>query len=221
MSPAGNNPQERYSLLGSRAMRWAVGVGAAIVVSIALVLLFLLTDATDNRALYERNYVRLFGVNVVVAVLLLAVIGWIGLRLFVRLKRGRFGSRLLMKLAIIFAVLGFLPGMLIYTVSYQFVTRSIESWFDVKVEGALDAGLSLGRSTLEALASDLASKTRNAGTQVATLSDAGAARLHGTVVQLHDAFHQRQTQPMAAAVVRNGRKYRARIKPCAIFTRSR
>jgi len=174
LSPSGNNPQERYSLLGSRAMRWAVGVGAAIVVSIALVLLFLLTDATDNRALYERNYVRLFGVNVVVAVLLLSVIGWIGLRLFVRLRRGRFGSRLLMKLAIIFAVLGFLPGMLIYTVSYQFVTRSIESWFDVKVEGALDAGLSLGRSTLEALANDLASKTRNAGTQVANLSDAGA-----------------------------------------------
>ncbi|WPB57295.1 sensor histidine kinase [Xylophilus sp. GOD-11R] len=166
--------RERYSLLSSRAVRWAVGVGAAIVVSIALVLLFLLTQATDNRALYEQNYVRLFGINVVVAALLLAVIGWIGLRLFVRLRRGRFGSRLLMKLAIIFAVLGFVPGMLIYTVSYQFVARSIESWFDVKVEGALDAGLSLGRSTLDALANDLAGKTRVAGAQLANLSDVGA-----------------------------------------------
>ena len=165
---------ERYSLLGSRTVRWAIGVGAATVVSIGLVLLFLLTDATDNRALYERNYVKLFSVNVVVAVMLLAVIGWIGLRLFVRLRRGRFGSRLLMKLAVIFAVLGFMPGMLIYTVSYQFVTRSIESWFDVKVEGALDAGLNLGRSTLDALANDLAGKTRNAGGQLANLSDAGA-----------------------------------------------
>jgi nitrogen fixation/metabolism regulation signal transduction histidine kinase len=26
--------------------------------------------------------------------------------------------------------------------------RSIESWFDVKVEGALDAGLNLGRATM-------------------------------------------------------------------------
>ena len=42
------------------------------------------------------------------------------------------------------------PGVLIYTVSYQFVSRSIESWFDVKVEGALDAGLNLGRGTLDA-----------------------------------------------------------------------
>ena len=50
--------------------------------------------------------------------------------------------------------------MLIYVVSYQFVSRSIESWFDVKVEGALDAGLSLGRATLDTLANDLANKTR-------------------------------------------------------------
>ena len=48
-----------------------------------------------------------------------------------------------------------MPGVLIYTVSYQFVSRSIESWFDVKVEGALDAGLNLGRGTLDALVTDL------------------------------------------------------------------
>ncbi|XAH23134.1 ATP-binding protein [Xylophilus sp. GW821-FHT01B05] len=166
--------KDRYSLLRSRAVRWAVGIGAATMVSIGLVLMFLLTQATNNRALYERNYSRLFGVNVVVAVLLLAVIAWIAVRLYGRLRRGRFGSRLLMKLAIIFAILGFLPGMLIYTVSYQFVSRSIESWFDVKVEGALDAGLSLGRATLDALANDLASKTRAAGAQLANLPDAAA-----------------------------------------------
>ena len=161
-------------MLRSRAMRWAVGTGAAIMVSISLVLLFLLTQATNNRAMYERNYARLFVVNVVVATLLLAVIGWIGIRLFVRLRRGRFGSRLLMKLAIIFGVLGFLPGMLIYTVSYQFVSRSIESWFDVKVEGALSAGLSLGRATLDALGNDLVNKARSASSQIANLPDASA-----------------------------------------------
>jgi nitrogen fixation/metabolism regulation signal transduction histidine kinase len=50
--------------------------------------------------------------------------------------------------------------VLIYTVSYQFVSRSIESWFDVKVEGALDAGLALGRGTIDTIVSDLATKTR-------------------------------------------------------------
>jgi hypothetical protein len=33
-------------------------------------------------------------------------------------------------------LVGVLPGVVIYTVSYQFVARSIETWFDVKVEGA-------------------------------------------------------------------------------------
>ncbi len=169
---AENDP--RYSFMRSRAVRWVLGTGVATMLSIGLVLLFLLAQATNNRALYERNYERLFVLNVVVAGLLLLVIGWVALRLVVRLRRGRFGSRLLMKLAVIFAVVGFLPGMLIYTVSYQFVSRSIESWFDVKVEGALDAGLNLGRATLDALASDLASKTRAAGPQVANLPDAAA-----------------------------------------------
>ena len=59
------------------------------------------------------------------------------------------------------------PGLLIYTVSYQFVSRSIESWFDVKVEGALDAGLNLGRSTLDAQVADLAAKTRLAAERLA------------------------------------------------------
>ena len=80
---------------------------------IGLVLLFLLTQATNNRDLYERNYARLFTLNVVVASLLLLVIGWIVVRLLVRLRKKRFGSRLLVKLAAIFALAGFAPGMLI------------------------------------------------------------------------------------------------------------
>jgi nitrogen fixation/metabolism regulation signal transduction histidine kinase len=138
------------------------------------VLLFLLTQATNNRELYERNYGRLFVINMVVAGLLLAVILWVFLRLASRLRRGKFGSRLLVKLAAIFSLVGFIPGMLIYVVSYQFVSRSIESWFDVKVEGALDAGLNLGRATLDALASDLAAKTRSAAGQLAETPDASA-----------------------------------------------
>jgi nitrogen fixation/metabolism regulation signal transduction histidine kinase len=158
----------------SRAVRWAVMVGIATMVALGLVLLFLLTQATNNRELYERNYARLFGLNVVVAVLLMAVIGWMAIRLTLRLRRRKFGSRLLVKLAAIFALVGFAPGVLIYVVSYQFVSRSIESWFDVKVEGALDAGLNLGRATLDALSNDLSSKTRLAATQLSGSSDSSA-----------------------------------------------
>ena len=161
-------------LKSSPALRWTVGVGAGMVLALSLVLLFLLTQATGNRELYERNYARLLVLNIAVAVLLLLVIGWIVLRLFLRVRQGRFGSRLLIKLAAIFALVGLLPGLMIYGVSYQFVSRSIESWFDVKVEGALDAGLNLGRATLDAMALELANKTRQAATQLSEAPDGTA-----------------------------------------------
>ena len=158
----------------TRAARWAVGVGVALIAAIGLVLIFLLAQATNNRALYEQNYARLFGLNVVVAALLVLVIGWVAFRLLRRLQQGKFGSRLLIKLAAIFALVGVVPGALVYVVSYQFVARSIESWFDVKVEGALDAGLNLGRATLDSLSDELASKARVASSQLAEVPDASA-----------------------------------------------
>ena len=109
------------------------------------------------------------------ATVLALVILWGVFRLLSRLRRGKFGSRLLIKLAAIFGLVGVVPGLLIYVVSYQFVSRSIESWFDVKVEGALASGVSLASSTLETVANDMANNTRTAGLQLSQLSDAGAA----------------------------------------------
>jgi nitrogen fixation/metabolism regulation signal transduction histidine kinase len=165
----------RFSLRKLRSLRWAVGVGLSAMAAIGLVLLFLLTQATTNRDMYERNYARLFGLNMVVAGFLLLVIGWIIYRLIRRLRQGKFGSRLLVKLAAIFALAGFAPGVLIYVVSYQFVSRSIETWFDVKVEGALNAGISLGRVTLEALSTDLSAKARATAAQLVDTPDVSAA----------------------------------------------
>lgn len=160
----------------TKASRWAWIISLVAVTGAGLVLVFLLSLATNSRGLYEEHYVWLFWVNVVVAALLVLVIGIAGVRLLLRVRRGKFGSRLLLRLAAVFAMVGVVPGLLIYTVSYQFVSRSIESWFDVKVEGALDAGLSLGRGTLDAQVNDLATKTRLAADR---LSDAG-----GTVAPL-------------------------------------
>ena len=149
-----------WSALRNRS--WLLVVIMSILVSVSLILLFLLTQATQRWDVYEQNYSLLFDLNAVLAVFLFSVISWIGWRLSQRLRQGKFGSRLLVKLAAIFALVGILPGVLIYAVSYQFVTRSIEVWFDNKVEVALEAGLSLSRSTLESLASELIVGVRNA-----------------------------------------------------------
>jgi nitrogen fixation/metabolism regulation signal transduction histidine kinase len=161
-------PSVRHS---SRAVRRTVTIGSLCMVLIGLVLLYMLMQATNNRDLYERNYAVLFSVNVAVASVLLLAIVWVSYRLYVRLRQGRFGSRLLVKLAAIFALVGFAPGLLIYVVSYQFVSRSIETWFDVKVEGALEAGLSLGRVTLDTLSNEFTVKVRAAAPQLSDVPE--------------------------------------------------
>lgn len=151
----------------SRTSRWALRMALALGLPLAMFLVFLLAVSTDNTAQPNPLFGWLYWINFGVAGLLLVLVLALGLRLLWRLHKRRFGSRLLFKLAAVFALVGVLPGVVIYTVSYQFVARSIETWFDVKVEGALSAGLNLGRTTLNVLLTDLQNKARNLAVQIA------------------------------------------------------
>ena len=158
------------------ATRWGWIVALVAGTGATMVLAFVLSFSSQGAGFYERHFVWLFWLNVAVAALLSVVIAFVGLRLLLRMRRGKFGSRLLIKLAGIFALVGLLPGLVIYTVSYQFVSRSIEAWFDVKVAGALDSGLALGKDTLDTLASDLGGKARVAAERLAESPSASPIR---------------------------------------------
>jgi nitrogen fixation/metabolism regulation signal transduction histidine kinase len=164
--------------------RWGWGLALLVAAGLGLVLAFVLSLLAQGPGTYERHFVWLFWVNAAVATLLMLVIAGATLRLGLRLRQGKFGSRLLVKLAGIFALVGVLPGALIYTVSYQFVSRSVEAWFDTRVERALDAGLALGKDTLAALAADLEAKTRTAAERLAERSTANALALERLREQL-------------------------------------
>ncbi len=151
----------------TKAARWGWTVAALATTGAVLVLAFVLSISGPENHRYERQFAWLFWINVAVAALLTLVIGVVAVRMVLRLRRGKFGSRLLVKLAGIFAIVGVLPGLVIYTVSWQFASRSIETWFDERVARALDAGLALGRSTLESLQSDLADKASVAAARLA------------------------------------------------------
>ena len=179
----------------TRATRWAWIVALVAMTGGGLVLAFLLALTTNNRVLFERHYEWLFWLNGAVASLLALVVGIAAVRLFLRVRRGRFGSRLLFKLAGIFALVGVLPGLVIYTVSYQFVSRSIESWFDVRVEGALDAGLNLGRATLDAASNDLARRTRSAAER---LGESGATPSTLALLRLREQLSAEEVAVLGA-----------------------
>ena len=151
--------------------RWTWIIASVAMLGGGLVLTFLLVLATQNSDQLEPYFNWLLWGNVATAALLGVVILIALGRLALRLRQRRFGSRLLLKLAGIFGLVGLLPGVLIYTVSYQFVSRSIETWFDVRVEGALEAGLNLGRNTLDSLTQDLAKKTQVAADRLGSSPD--------------------------------------------------
>ena len=147
-------------------LAWVVALVSAT--GVAGVVAFLLSGGGGGqRGFFDRHYVWLFWVNLGVASLLALVILGALVNLVLRMRRGRFGSQLLFKLATVFGLVGVVPGVLIYAVSYQFLNRTIETWFDVKLASALEAGLNLGRGTLDNLVTDLGQKTRDGAAQLA------------------------------------------------------
>ncbi len=150
----------------NRITRVAAWAALASGLPLVVFLVFLLAVSTKNTQAINPYFGVLYWINIAVAGLLLLLIVGLASRLLWRLRQRRFGSRLLFKLATVFVLVGVLPGAVIYVVSYQFVARSIETWFDVKVERALDSGLNLGRTTLDVMLADLQAKGRNVASQV-------------------------------------------------------
>ncbi len=137
----------------------------------ALLLLGLLAWSTNNASRMERFYPLLVGLNTVVALALGAWVLTLTSRLVRQLRRHQFGSRLTARLALAFTLVGIVPGVLIYTLSVQLLSRSIESWFNVRVNAALDAGLNLGRAALDAQLADLNGKARVMALELGELPD--------------------------------------------------
>src|SRR5260221_14255075 len=144
---------------GKRGLRWLLLASA----SLSAIALFLLATATANTALFAQGYDNLLILNGVLASLLMVVVGWQLWQLRRNLKAGVFGSRLAVRPVLLFALVAVLPGALVYAVSVQFIGRSIESWFDVRVDRALEGGLNLGRGSLDYLLQETGNKAATIG----------------------------------------------------------
>jgi len=168
------------SVLAPRLIRYVV-LGCAV---LGTVFLFLLATASANTSLFAGNYTLLVVLNGVLVAVLMALVAYQLWRLRKNLKAGVFGSRLAARLVLLFALVAVLPGALLYGVSIQFLGKSIESWFDVRVDRALEGGLNLGRNALEYLLKE----TTNKATQLAlTLEESERG---GLVANLNRASEQ-------------------------------
>jgi PAS domain S-box-containing protein len=121
-------------------------------------LLYLLSSASANTELFSRNYYVLLTLAGVLASYLTVLVGYQLWQLRGKLKAQVFGAKLTLRLTLFFILIAILPGLLVYAVSVQFLDKSIESWFDLRVEKALESGLNLGRNALETGLNELSKK---------------------------------------------------------------
>lgn len=125
---------------------------------LAAALVYMLSRATESSSVFDAHYPWVLGLGGLLALGLLLLISVQLGSLRAKLRERVFGAKLTLRLLVVFALMALLPGVLIYLVSVQFLSRSIETWFDVRVERALEGGLNLGRTTLDAFLIDLQRK---------------------------------------------------------------
>ncbi len=153
-------------------MKRFVAAGGAFAAAIGGILWFLLLMSTAaDTVIFSRNYPLLIALNVILALGMVGLVGWQLRTLWRDYQAQVFGARLKLRLMLMFGVIAVLPGALVYGVSVQFVTRSIESWFDVRVEKALESGLQLGRSALDSLLADLVDKGRSMASELSDIQE--------------------------------------------------
>ena len=133
-----------------------------IVAFIGIALLILLAKAISNSELISGDSFRiLLGLNILFICSLIGLIAVQIFRLLQSVKKEITGSRLTLRLVLSFALMGIVPVLIVYLVSVNFLTKSIESWFDVKVESALEGGLTLGQKSIDILMRDIELKGKS------------------------------------------------------------
>ncbi|MBC7202686.1 MAG: HAMP domain-containing protein, partial [Pusillimonas sp.] len=152
-------------------MRWVARIALVVAVISALALLGLLAWSTGNATRYAHYYDLLLALNGVFALSLVFWVLVLAVRLMRQIRRRQFGARLTARFALSFALIGVLPGALIYVLSVQFMSRSIESWFNVRVDSALESGLSLARVVLDQQLQELQIKAQDVAGRLRELND--------------------------------------------------
>jgi nitrogen fixation/metabolism regulation signal transduction histidine kinase len=141
-------------------------------------LVYLMSEASANTALFTQNYPLLLGLGGGLALGLMALIAYQLWVLRRKLRERVFGSKLTLRLMVVFALMALIPGGMVYAISFQFLQSSIESWFDVRVDESLKGGIRLARNALENSLKELALKAETISVSLAATQAAEPATLN-------------------------------------------
>lgn len=137
--------------------------------------LYLLSAVTQSSEQFGRLYFLLLAINVLGLVVLMVLIGANLWRLVRQYRQGLVGSRLTLRLVITFVILAVVPVSLVFYFSLGFLHRGIDSWFNVRIEEALEDALELSRTSLDARMRELLNQTQFIADELTEVSDGNAA----------------------------------------------
>mgnify|MGYP003309374740 FL=1 len=111
--------------------------------------LLMMSKTLQNSELFDRFYLALLLFNTL-GLISLSILIILNLKRLIRqLKNRVIGSRMTVRIVILFSLLSVTPVLVVYYFSLDFLHRGIDSWFDLRVEQALDDSLELSRLALD------------------------------------------------------------------------
>src|SRR5258706_8611684 len=137
-----------------------------------------MSQASSNSEAFANNITHLLYLGGGLAAGLMGLIVYQLAILRKKLRERVFGSKLTLRLMIVFALMALIPGGLMYAISFQFIQRSIESWFDVRVDESLNVGLRLAQTTLQNSVKELGDKAESMANALAVSQAADVATLN-------------------------------------------
>ena len=121
--------------------------------------LVIMSQSLQNSELFNRYYSILLILNGLGLVSLIILIILNINRLIRQFKNKIIGSRMTVRMVVLFSILSVTPVLIVYYFSLDFLHRGIDSWFDLRVEQALDDSLELSRLALDVRMRELLNMT--------------------------------------------------------------
>ncbi len=114
-----------------------------------LLLLQLMSSATQESSELSAMYSWLLLVNALGSVVLLGLVGANIYSLARQLKKREAGSKLTTRMVSLFVLLALAPAAIVFYFSMQFLHQGIDSWFNVEIDRAMEDALELSQASLD------------------------------------------------------------------------
>ena len=148
--------------------------------------LLMMSKSLQNSELFDRFYLGLLLFNAL-GLISLSILIILNLKRLIRqLKNRVIGSRMTIRIVILFSLLSVTPVLIVYYFSLDFLHRGIDSWFDLRIEQALDDSLELSRLALDVRMRELLNTTEKIAEE---LSDTNDAELPSYIDQIRDRIN--------------------------------